>query len=150
MHRFPQIQTDGRRIGGGPRGPQESSSGEEDEEEIWYLVNLLGGEPKEGGNGEGVTPPQGGAVAGPSREGHQAVVKELEEGERDPQVSPAMGNPLPQRGPGEGNSERRGQKIGTMNGRPRDTMPGCGNCSPTAQKASPWMSTRGSRSLAGG
>jgi hypothetical protein len=48
-------------------GPQGSSSGEENEEEVRYLVNLLGGEPKEGGNDEGVTPPQGGAAVGTSR-----------------------------------------------------------------------------------
>jgi hypothetical protein len=56
-------------------GPQGPSSDEEDEEEVRCLVSLLGGEPKEGGNEEGATPPQGEAVSGPSCEGHQASVK---------------------------------------------------------------------------
>jgi hypothetical protein len=55
-------------------GLQGPSSEEEDEEEVRYLISLLGGEPKEGGNEEGAAPPQGGAVAGPSCEGHQASV----------------------------------------------------------------------------
>jgi hypothetical protein len=66
-------------------GPQEPSSEEEDEEEVRYLVSLLGVEPKEGSNEEEAIPPQGGAVAGPSCESHQAPVrKPMRRGEGSP------------------------------------------------------------------
>ncbi len=64
----------------GPQGP----SSEEDEEEVLYLVSLLGAEPKEDGNKEGVPPPQGGIAASPSGEDHQASVKEPVGGEEGP------------------------------------------------------------------
>jgi hypothetical protein len=64
----------------GPGGP---SSEEEDEEEVRYLVSLLGGEHKGSGNEEKAAPPRVGAEAGPSGEGCQVSVKEpVEEGKR--------------------------------------------------------------------
>jgi hypothetical protein len=131
-------------------GPQGLSSGEEDEEEVRYLVNLLGGEPKEGGDGEGVTPPQGGAVAGPSCEGHQASVRGLARGGEGSPRLPCHGESLATKRP----RRRKLRKKGTAN-RDREWEAARHDAwlrelLTDSSEGSPWTSTRGSRSLADG
>jgi hypothetical protein len=64
-------------------GPREPSP-EEDEEEVQYLVNLLGVGPKEGQEKEEQAPPQLGTQTSHNGKGCQAAMREPEGGEGTP------------------------------------------------------------------
>ncbi len=130
-------------------GPWEPSP-EEDEEEVQYLVDLLGSGPKEGKEKGEEAPPQFETEMSPIEMGCRAAMKEPEGGGGASPRPVRRDEPSTTKEPKRRKLRRKRAMSKAENGRPRGVMPGYGSYSLTAQRRSPRISTQGSRNPGGG